>query len=160
MSLPNIEVIFEDDNHIIVHQFSGGYDLPTALKIYQTCRLPFVEIQNKLPKLTVKITVNGTAKAVGYGIYEDTITVCPHDLLERLNIDLAEVLEAMIRQPTNQPGYLKQDRIRRSRGHWVTAWRVTDADDNDLITPWAVSRAQAIKAANDLGILMQEDRRK
>ena len=162
MSVPNIEVIFEDADRIVSHQFTGGNDLTTVMKIYQTCRLPF-KGNEALPELTVKIKVNGTVKAVGYSLYEDTVTVCPDDLLERFNVDIADVLEAMPRQSSEPCGYLKQDRIQKGNEHrqwWITAWRVVDAYGNDIVKPWRVTKEDAKQAAADLGILVQDDRRK
>jgi len=50
--------------------------------------------------------------------------------------------------------YLKKDlqeRFNRKRGWFVKAWRIVDADDQDLVQPWLNTKAEAIETAKALG---------
>lgn len=56
-------------------------------------------------------------------------------------------------------GYIRTDIMERfnlKRGWFVTAYRIVDADDNDLVQPWMTSRRDAVETATELGIELHE----
>jgi hypothetical protein len=57
-----------------------------------------------------------------------------------------------------ETGYLKRD-IREwisavKRCRWVTAWRIVDAQGDDMIFPWPHSKREARETANAHGIVI------
>lgn len=43
------------------------------------------------------------------------------------------------------------ERFNLKRGRYVNAWRLVDAEGNDLVQPWMNKRKEAIDLANNLG---------
>ena len=56
-------------------------------------------------------------------------------------------------------GYLKKDmqeRFNLKRAWFVNAWRIVDADGNDMVQPWARTKKEARHVAKHLGIHLVE----
>lgn len=56
-----------------------------------------------------------------------------------------------------QVGYLKKDHQERynlTRGWYVTAWRIVDANGDDLVQPWSGTKTEARETAEQLRIYL------
>lgn len=57
-------------------------------------------------------------------------------------------------------GFLKKDQMERfnlKRGWMVNAWRIVDAEGNDLVQPWSSTKKDARDTAQSLGIFLIDD---
>jgi len=56
-------------------------------------------------------------------------------------------------------GYLKKDmqeRFNLKRAWFVNAWRIVDADGDDMVQPWMRTKKEARQLAKNLGIHLVE----
>lgn len=50
----------------------------------------------------------------------------------------------------------RQEKFNTKRGWFVTAWRIVDAQGQDLVQPWMNSKTEAKEVAELLGITLME----